>query len=234
MSLRSIQSPYFITATGTGIGKTFVTSALAWQLRAQGKNVKAIKPIISGFDPSQMIESDAGQLLQAQGLHVTAPLLDIISPWRFAASLSPDMAAAAENKAIDLESLVRFCKQPETDYFLVEGIGGVMTPLNANHTVLDWMSALSYPVILAAGSYLGTLTHTLTAAHTIISRGLRLHAVILNESTQDSVSLFDLQQTLQRFVPQETTIQSISRLDYSLHLWKYAPNLLSIMTCSKT
>ena len=58
------------------------------------------------------------------------------------------------------------------DVLLIEGIGGIMVPLDDEHTVLDWMLVLQLPVILVAGSYLGTLSHTLTALDVLRRRGL--------------------------------------------------------------
>jgi dethiobiotin synthetase len=149
---------FFITATGTDIGKTLVTAALTWQLRAKGVTVKALKPIASGFDMASAEHSDAGQLLAAQGL----PLADIdtISPWRFAAPLSPDMAAQHEGKSLSFDEVIRFCTAPIAEnVLLIEGVGGVMTPITPKHTVLDWMEKLNIPVIVVTGSYVGAQPH---------------------------------------------------------------------------
>ncbi len=219
--------PYFITATGTGIGKTLITSALAYQLRAQSKNVRAVKPVISGFDTSHIEESDTGTLLVAQGLPLSQDNIDAISPWRFAAPLSPDLAAEDEGKIIDFNRLVAFCKQrKDTDVLLVEGIGGVMVPLGTHHTVLDWMLELGFPVILVAGSYLGSLNHTLLSAKAILAASLTLHAVVVSESESPAVPFARMRAALCRFLPPETLLIHIPRLDSSAELWKYVPNLM--------
>src|ERR1700722_19843931 len=138
---------YFITATGTDIGKTYITAALTERLRKEGKTVTALKPVISGFEADNIEKSDTGILLKAQDLPATA--LGTISPWRFRAPISPDMAAEDEGKQIDFSELITFCKkQKEKDYLLIEGAGGVMTPVDKAHTVLDWMAELGYEVIL--------------------------------------------------------------------------------------
>jgi len=85
----------FITATGTGVGKTFVAASLIRQFRQAGRAIEAIKPVVSGFDPAQAETSDPGALLRALGLPVTAEEIDRIAPWRFRAALSPTMAAVA-------------------------------------------------------------------------------------------------------------------------------------------
>ena len=100
----------FITGTGTDVGKTFVTRALIGRLRASGREVDAIKPLVSGFDPAALPASDPGVLLSALGRAVTIEEIDRVSAWRFAAPLSPDMAAAREGRTVDFNALVAFCR----------------------------------------------------------------------------------------------------------------------------
>ena len=159
-------SAIFITATGTDVGKTFVAASLIRHLRQMGRLVDAIKPVVSGFDPAQAATSDPGVLLHALGLPATASEIDRISPWRFRAALSPDLAAEREGRSIDVDTVVSFCQTAidrRRDILLIEGIGGVMVPLDGERTILDVMMALQLPLILVAGSYLGTISHTLTA-----------------------------------------------------------------------
>jgi len=145
--------PFFITSTGTNIGKTLVTTALVWQLRQAGKMVTALKPVISGYDPNDA-QSDSALILQSYGLTPAHDLAASISPWRYTIPLAPNMAAAKEGKPVEFEKLVAFCREHmalASDIVLVEGVGGVMVPLDNAHTVLDWMVALGWPVILVGG-----------------------------------------------------------------------------------
>jgi dethiobiotin synthetase len=103
-------SAFFVTATGTDIGKTFVTAGLIRHLRRLGHKVDAFKPVLSGFEMGGAAQSDAGQLLAALELDVTLETLDRMAPWRFTAPLSPDMAAAHENRSIDFQALVSACR----------------------------------------------------------------------------------------------------------------------------
>src|SRR5262245_6760089 len=96
---------FFITATGTDIGKTYLACALIRHLRAQGQAVEAIKPIVTGFEEQSAISSDPGLLLGALGRPVSATDIERISPWRFKAALSPDLAAAREGRTVDFEVL---------------------------------------------------------------------------------------------------------------------------------
>jgi len=191
----------FVTGTGTDVGKTFVTAALVRHQRDAGRPVDAFKPVMSGFDPANVANSDAGILLTALGRTATPQEIDRIAPWRFVAPLSPDLAAEAEGRSIDFGKLVDFSRVvaygPGTVF--IEGVGGIMVPLDQTHTVLDWMSALRIPVLLVAGSYLGTISHTLTALHVLAQRNLDIAGVVVSESTASGHSLDDTVATIARF-----------------------------------
>jgi dethiobiotin synthetase len=195
-------SAVFITATGTDIGKTFVTAGLIRYLRASGREVDALKPVMTGFDPAHPEASDAGVLLTALGRPVTAAEIARISPFRFSAPLSPDMAARRERRDIDFDTLAAFSADAAArarGTLLIEGIGGVMVPLNDRHTVLDWMVALTCPVILVTGSYLGSLSHALTSIDALGPRSIAIRAVVVNETPGSTVPLTDTVATLARF-----------------------------------
>lgn len=194
----------FITATGTDIGKTFVTASLIRYLRSRNRNVDAIKPVISGFDPAHAGDSDCGVLLRALGLPLTDEEIEDISPWRFAAPLSPDMAARHEKREIDFEQLLSFCEtaDEETEGTLfIEGVGGVMVPLDQTHTVLDWIAELEIPAILVAGSYLGSISHTLSAVGALEAEDCELTTIVVSETAGSHVPLYETVATISRFLP---------------------------------
>jgi dethiobiotin synthetase len=181
-------SAVFITGTGTDVGKTFVATRLIHCFHELGQPVNALKPLVSGFDPVAPSGSDPAILLEALGREVKPEELQAISPWRFRAPLSPDMAARAEDRAIDFEEVVDFCRAAiaaNSGTLLIEGIGGIMVPLDKRHTVLDVMVALHLPVILVAGSYVGTLSHVLSAQDVILRHALQLCAIVVSE-TEDA------------------------------------------------
>ncbi len=190
---------YFVTATGTDIGKTYVTAGLVRACRRKGRAVTALKPVVSGFDPLSPESSDPYALMDAMDLPVTS--LDRISPWRFAAPLSPDMAAAREDREIDMKDVEGFCREAlaTQETVFIEGVGGVMVPMNARETVADWMAALRLPLILVAGSYLGTISHTLTALDVVLRRELNVACIIVNETENSTVPLKDTIATIARF-----------------------------------
>jgi len=192
----------FITATGTDVGKTFVAASLIRHLRQMGQVVDAIKPVVSGFDADHPEASDSGILLRALGLPVTPQEIERISPWRFRAALSPDLAAQREGRRIDVDAVISFCQdaiEQRQDILLIEGIGGIMVPLYEQRTVLDVMMALQLPLILVAGSYLGTISHTLTALDALFRRDMKLLAIIVSETLGSAVPLDDTVATIARF-----------------------------------
>jgi dethiobiotin synthetase len=177
---------FFVTGTGTEIGKTFVCAGVIRHLRAALRPVRALKPVISGFDAMTAPASDSALLLDALGIPLCDEAIAAISPWRFAAPLSPNMAARAEGRSLDLDEVVAFCRQEISAEagatVLIEGVGGLMVPLDERRTVLDWIARLNVPILLIAGSYLGAISHTLTCVEVLRSRGLPLAAILVNES----------------------------------------------------
>lgn len=194
----------FVTGSGTEIGKTFVTAALCRQLRAQGRQPAVLKPVVSGYTPEEAEGSDPGRLLAALGRPIDEAEIARISPWRFAAPLAPDMAAKRENRTIDYSAIVTFCREEARagtgDILLIEGIGGVMSPVSERETVLDWMFDLASPALLVAGTYLGTISHTLASAECILRRNLRLLGVVLSESPENPVPIEETGEMVARFL----------------------------------
>jgi dethiobiotin synthetase len=192
----------FVTATGTGIGKTFVASGLIRLLRGRGRTVEAIKPVITGFDPRLARESDTGRLLAVLGRPLTVDHIAAVSPYRLRAPVTPDLAARLEGAAIDFRALAAFCGDAiarHRDALIIEGIGGVMVPLDDRHTVLDWMIEVNLPLLVVAGSYVGTLSHTLTALDVLGRNGLKVAGVVVSETPQSAAGLEETAAIIRRF-----------------------------------
>jgi len=193
---------YFVTSTGTDIGKTFVTAGLIRYIRESSQPVAALKPVVSGYDSSVVETSDPAVLLTALGRRVTADEIAQIAPWRFRAPLSPDLAAAREGRSIDFDQLIAFSRaaiDAATGMLFIEGVGGIMVPLDSRRTVLDWMAALQIPLLLVVGGYLGTISHTLTALDVLAQRKLTITAIIVSEKARDAVELDETVASIARF-----------------------------------
>ncbi|MCJ2057422.1 dethiobiotin synthase [Methylobacterium sp. J-048] len=178
----------FVAGAGTEIGKTYVTAALTRRLRGQGRPVRTLKPLASSVPPLSdpaFAESDTARLLDAQGLAVEDETVEACSPWRFAAPLAPDQAAALEGRSLALPDLVGWCRMQiahSEGTLIIEGVGGLMSPVTESATGLDWLRELAVPALLVSGSYLGAISHTLTACETLRLHGIRLLAVAVSES----------------------------------------------------
>jgi len=218
----------FITSSGTEIGKTFVTAALIHQLRVSGRTAGAAKPLLSGFDDANVAGTDTGIILNALGRELTPGNINAVTPWRFKAALSPDMAAEREGRAIDFDAVTQFTqsalKGPE-DIVLVEGVGGVMAPIGAHHTVLDWVAAVGAPALLVVGGYLGTISHTLTAAKAIEGTGVPLAGVVISARGELPVPPTETAAAIARFMP-GVPIATLPDLGEASDAWRGAPDLL--------
>jgi dethiobiotin synthetase len=196
----------FIAGTGTDVGKTHVTVALIEALRAAGLALGALKPVVSGFE--NPAGSDPARLLEALGEALTPQSLDRMSPWRYRAPLAPDHAARLEGRSVSFDAVARLCEDRAGEaggaLLFIESAGGVMSPLSDDHTMLDLAERLGAGVILVAGSYLGTISHTLTAVLALRSRGAPLLAIVISENAPENAAGPDLEETrgaVARFLP---------------------------------
>jgi dethiobiotin synthetase len=208
----------FVTGSGTEVGKTLVTCLLVRQLRAAGRSVRALKPVVSGFETADIANSDTGRLLRAMDEPLDHAAIGSVSPWRLAAPMSPDMAARREGRRLDVGEIAGFCRYagPAEGNALViaEGVGGVMAPLSDDETVLDLMAALDWPALIVGGSYLGTLSHTLTAVEAILMRGVAIAGIVISESAESPVPLAETVETVARFAAGISVI-GLPRIDPS-------------------
>jgi dethiobiotin synthetase len=145
---------FFITGTDTGVGKTVLTALLARFLRERGVNVAAAKPVCSGG------REDARRLRDAMCGALT---LDEINPWHFRKPIAPSLAARLENKPVKLASVLAHLRalQKQSDVLLVEGAGGLLSPLGENFNSRDVIVALRAIPIIVAQNRLGAVNHLL-------------------------------------------------------------------------
>jgi dethiobiotin synthetase len=179
-------SAVFIAGSHTDVGKTHMACALLRGARAAGLTVDACKPVVSGYDPAAPQDSDPWRLLEAMGREPTPAAVEALSPWRYRAPLAPPMAARLEGERLELGAMAELCRArlaaSEADLFVVEGVGGLMSPLAEGATGLDLMTALELPVLLVGGTYLGGISHTLTALEVLRARGLEVAALVLSQA----------------------------------------------------
>ncbi len=194
--------PIFITATGTDVGKTYVTCALIRALKRADVEVAAYKPIISGFDADEVAASDTGRILATLGRRSDSQSVATISPWRYRAPLSAEIAAEREGRTVPFDEVTAFCKEAAArapGVCLIEGVGGVMSPIDRTRTNLDLIVALKARLLLVAGSYLGTISHVLTAVEALHVAGADTLAIVLSESLSSPVALDEISKRMASF-----------------------------------
>ncbi|OYX07361.1 MAG: dethiobiotin synthase [Thiotrichales bacterium 32-46-8] len=179
----------FITGTDTDVGKTYVTSLLARQLKEAGYGVSARKPVASGCSHGCV---DAEHLAEA-----TDEDPFIVCPYRFAPAISPERAIRLAGQTISLVDCVDVCRNSQT-FTLVEGAGGWLSPLCSDGDNADLAHALAQPVLLVASNRLGCINQTRLTLQAIEQRGLTCLAIILNEVSPDgdADNLLDLQRLI--------------------------------------
>ena len=212
---------YFIVATGTDAGKTFLLTEICNKLRAQNISCDAIKPVASGFSEDDL-QSDTAKILQSLGQEFSIKNVENITPWRFNAPLAPSIAAKMENREIDFVQLQNFCcerilwarngrvsgseaniKNP-VEFFFIEGAGGVMTPISDDETFLDLVAAVQIPVLLLGENYLGAMSHLLCAVEALKSRAVVIEKIIVNDYRNSEVKISDTIAEVGRFSGIET------------------------------
>jgi dethiobiotin synthetase len=173
----------FITGTDTNVGKTYVGALIACALKAAGRRVGVYKPAASGCrrEGERLISDDALLLWRAAG---EPGELDRVCPQCFQAPLAPHLAALAEGKEIDRKLLRDGLNYwlARSDIVLVEGAGGLLSPLGENDCVADLARDFGFPLLVVARNTLGTINHTLLtlhAAQTLLG-GLKIAGIILN------------------------------------------------------
>ena len=144
----------FITGTDTGVGKTMLTALLTRCLRERGVHAAALKPVCSG------IRVDARALHAAMNGALT---LDEINPWHFRAPIAPLLATRKENQRVKLSQVVAHTRtmQKRFEVLVVEGAGGLLSPLGENFNSRDLIVALRAIPIIVAQNKLGVVNHVL-------------------------------------------------------------------------
>jgi len=204
----------FITGTDTDVGKTYVTAAIARQLKAEGRSVGVYKPVCSGA------ETDTEGRLYWPDVETHFEALDQqfprekICPQCFRAAAAPPVAARLENRTVD-GALIRsghnsWCEQ--VDVLLVEGVGGWLCPLTETTLIADFAKDCGWPVIIVAPLTLGTLNQTLLTIDSIWSRNLRIAGIVLNQHLPPSGTIAE--QTNATELARLTDVPILSIVDF--------------------
>lgn len=185
---------FFIAGTNTEVGKTHVAAMIARSLAQSGRRVGVYKPAASGCREATegLVADDAVALWEAASRPLT---LEQVCPQRFLAPLAPPRAALAEGRRVDAQ-LLRTGLEPwlaASEIVIVEGAGGLMSPLSDVDYNIDLAAELGLPLVIVAANELGVINATLQTLITARTRAphLPIAGVVLNQATQrpDDASL---------------------------------------------
>jgi dethiobiotin synthetase len=181
-------SVIFITGIDTGVGKTYVTGALAKHLKDQGKSVITCKPVQTGsaHPPEDLVVHR--QFMQ-EPLHA----LDqegITCPYVFSYPASPHLAAEMEHTKIDPQIIDQNTEklEKEFEYVLMEGAGGICVPFTKEYTILDFLTHRKYPTVVVTSPKLGSINHTIMTVEMLLSKNIPIAGLcysLANTSTQE-------------------------------------------------
>jgi len=171
----------FVTGTDTEIGKTLVTASLIHALRQRGINAVGMKPIAAGAVEAngRLVNDDVEAIISASG-GTGDPRL--VNPYLFSSPIAPHIAAADEDRPIDMEHIVR-CHDRLSgthDVVVIEGVGGFRVPLANGLDTADLACRLGRPIVLVVGMRLGCISHALLTAEAIRARGLECLGWVAN------------------------------------------------------
>lgn len=167
----------FVTGTDTEVGKTVVAAALVAALAAEGEDVAAFKPAVSGLDEPDGVKPADHELLAAcAGVEA-----DRVSPAVFGPAVSPHLAAEMAGTPLEPEAIVAAARRAGHGKTLVaEGVGGLLVPLTSDGwLVRDLVVELGLPVVVAARPGLGTINHTLLTLEVALASGIDVRGVVL-------------------------------------------------------
>jgi dethiobiotin synthetase len=183
---------YFVTATDTEIGKTVITAGLASAIRSKGIDVGVMKPFACGTPQEHGFRSEDAQIL-ARAAGVNDPE-DLINPCFFSIPVSPYLAARKIGATIDVgQVLTKFEKLRSLhQVLLVEGIGGILTPILRDYCVADLIKDMNLEVLIVTSSKIGTVNHTLLTCDACKKYGIGIRGIVINNYDSAGYDVADL------------------------------------------
>jgi dethiobiotin synthetase len=171
---------FFVTGTGTEVGKTVVAAVLARALARKGRRVAVFKPAVTGLDDLSPDAPEPDHELLRRAAESGQSDAEI-SPYRYGPPASPHLAAALAGEEIEPRRLLDAAAAAAgcADVLVCEGVGGLLVPLTGNYLVRDLAADLGLPLVIAAQPGLGTINHTLLTIEAARAAGLEVAVVVL-------------------------------------------------------
>lgn len=182
----------FITATDTGVGKTFFSQRILEEAAQHfdRSDIAYYKPVQCGKDKKELFGNTFYEA-DYQCIERSCPDIDSYCTYEFNYPASPDYASALENTFINIDKILEDFKKLKSDYrfIVVEGAGGLAVPINDKELISDIAKALSLPTIIVTKPILGTINQTLLSIEHAQTKGLNLHSLILAEESSVSEAM---------------------------------------------
>jgi len=180
--MSKIPKGIFVTGTDTGVGKTVVTAAIAWNLKQAGKSVAVMKPVQTGTIISGPTDIEFVQKVVGENSS-----LDVSCPYMFPDPLAPLVASMITGERIDIDKIKDSYNQlsSENDFVIVEGAGGLLVPILEDYFMSDLALELNLPVLIVTRPNLGTLNHTLLTLESAKRRGLDVAGIVISNFPWD-------------------------------------------------
>ncbi len=171
----------FITGSNTGVGKTVVAGAIAAAIKTHGLDVGVMKPIATGAKEidGRLVSEDVKYL---KGISGSTDDDALINPICFKPASAPTLAAAESGTTINLDKVWQAFEElkKKHDFIVVEGIGGLLVPIDDKLLVADMALKMDLALIITSMHYLGAINHTLLTVECAKNRNLRVKGLILN------------------------------------------------------
>ena len=217
----------FITGTDTDVGKTCVTASIARLLRENCVDVGVMKPFASGVDAnSDGISDDVRILIEYSGV---SDSIDLVNPYFFDIPSSPFDASRQLHVDIELEKIYdSFHKLSQNhEIVLVEGIGGILTPILNNFFLVDLIKKLNLDTLIVANSKTGTVNHTLLTHETCNRMEISTIGFIINQITNEGYSLENLTSQIKQLTskPVLTSISYVENFSYENYFNKFKSSI---------
>jgi dethiobiotin synthetase len=181
-------SVVFITATDTESGKTTIGAAICMLFRRLGCSIGVMKPAETGctWYNGTLIPQDATILMRYSGFKED---LDLVCPYKFLLPVAPSSAAEMEGIEIYPERIMDCFRliSSKVDFTLIEGAGGILTPLSKHYLMIDLIAEMESPVVVVSRNELGCINQTLLTLRELRRTGVKIAAVFLNDSKCESV-----------------------------------------------
>lgn len=189
---------YFITGTDTDVGKTWITAGIASALKKMGIDIGIMKPFAAGTHQKVGFKSEDTEIL------AKAAQIDdseqLINPQFFPIPASPYTASESLGVKVDVDLVLQNFKKllKIHEMMLVEGMGGILTPILKDYFVTNLIKDMGLDVIVVTRSRIGTINHTLLTCKMCTIYGLRVHGIIINNFDVNGYSINELKRDLEK------------------------------------